>query len=365
MNSSEEDASEKSFDPTPQRIEKAREEGDLARSPDLDAAAAQAGFLLAALGFGATALGGSALAGAWMLGQADSLAAQAAQGGTAALAGPVQAMLTPLLPFVLVPGVAVVASLVFQRSVVIAPVRVVPKWSRISPVSNVMQKFGRAGLFEFAKSAVKMGIVTLLLGSWLVIQAEPILAAALLQPGPATALLLGQVTGFLALVCCVSAAMGMLDWVFQQAEHRRRLRMSRQEILEEMKSSEGDPHVKALRRERGRAMANNRMLGDVAGADVVIVNPLHYAVALRWDRTAPGAPVCVAKGVDEIAARIRERAALAGVPIHRDPPTARLLYASVDLGQQIMPEHYRAVAAAIRFADALGRRARAARPGPR
>lgn len=363
MTGEDEDASEKSFDPTPHRIEQARQEGDVARSPDLDAAAAQTGFLLAALGFGATALGGSALAGAWVLGQADRLAAQAEQAGTAALAGPVQAMLTPLLPFVLVPALAVVASLVFQRSVVIAPVRLAPKWSRISPVANVVQKFGRAGLFEFAKSVFKMALVTLLLGSWLVTQAEPILAAAQLQPGPATALLLQQVMGFLALACCVSAALGVLDWVFQQAEHRRRLRMSRREILEEMKSSEGDPHIKALRRERGRAMANNRMLADVAGADVVIVNPLHYAVALRWDRGKPGAPVCVAKGVDEIAARIRERAALAGVPIHRDPPTARLLHASVDLGQQILPEHYRAVAAAIRFADAVGRRAKAARKG--
>ena len=105
----------------------------------------------------------------------------------------------------------------------------------------------------------------------------------------------------------------------------------------------------------------NQMMAEVAKADVVIVNPTHYAVALKWDRRARRAPVCVAKGVDEIAARIRERAAAAGVPIHRDPPTARALYASVDLGCEIRPDQYRAVAAAVRFAEAMRKRAKALR----
>ncbi|MGB8814338.1 MAG: EscU/YscU/HrcU family type III secretion system export apparatus switch protein, partial [Paracoccaceae bacterium] len=122
--------------------------------------------------------------------------------------------------------------------------------------------------------------------------------------------------------------------------------------------SEGDPHAKAQRRQRGYDIATNKMLADVATADVIVVNPTHYAVALKWDRTAKRAPICVAKGVDEIAARIRERAAEAGVPIHRDPPTARALHASVELGQEIRPEHYRAVAAAVRFAEAMRRRAK-------
>ena len=105
----------------------------------------------------------------------------------------------------------------------------------------------------------------------------------------------------------------------------------------------------------------NRMLADVATADVVVVNPTHYAVARKWHREKRQAPICVAKGVDEIAARIRARAAEHGVPIHSDPPTARALHASVEIGQQIAPEHYRAVAAAIRFAQAMRRRARRGR----
>jgi flagellar biosynthetic protein FlhB len=99
------------------------------------------------------------------------------------------------------------------------------------------------------------------------------------------------------------------------------------------------------------------MLAEVPRADVVIVNPTHFAVALRWDRAALGAPVCVAKGEGELARRIRARAEEAGVPIRRDPPTARALFAAVAVGESIREEHFRAVAAAIRFADAMRKRA--------
>ena len=133
-------------------------------------------------------------------------------------------------------------------------------------------------------------------------------------------------------------------------------------MREEAKQSEGDPHMKAQRRSRAEAIATNRMLLDVPKADVVIVNPTHYAVALKWSRTRGSAPVCVAKGEDELALRIREIAATARMPVHADPPTARALHATVAIGREIAPEHYRAVAAAIRFADRMRKAARA--PGP-
>ena len=100
------------------------------------------------------------------------------------------------------------------------------------------------------------------------------------------------------------------------------------------------------------------MMSDVPGADVVIVNPTHYAVALKWDRLTGEAPVCVAKGVDEVARKIREVAEDAGVPIHSDPPTARALYATTEIGNQITPDHYRPVAAAIRFSETMRRKMR-------
>ena len=135
--------------------------------------------------------------------------------------------------------------------------------------------------------------------------------------------------------------------------------MTHQELKDENKQSEGDPHMRASRRDRGREIASNRMLHDVPNADVVIVNPTHYAVALKWSRAENAVPVCVAKGADELARRIRVRAEQAGVPIHSDPPTARSIHAMVEVGQMIHPDHYKAVAAAIVFADRMRARQRA------
>ena len=116
--------------------------------------------------------------------------------------------------------------------------------------------------------------------------------------------------------------------------------------------------LKQQRRQKGIAIAMIQMLADVPTADVIVVNPTHYAVALKWSRESAGAPICVAKGVDEIAARIRDLATENMVPIHSDPPTARTLFATVKVGDEISPEHYGAVAAAIRFAESVAQKAK-------
>jgi flagellar biosynthetic protein FlhB len=213
-------------------------------------------------------------------------------------------------------------------------------------------------LTDFLKGAAKMILVGSVLAGFLVARLPEVMATAALAPGQVARHMAGLLMSFLALALVLALALGGLDLLLQRARFLRRNRMTRQELIEEMKRSEGDPHLKAQRRQRGREIATNRMLADVPKADVVVVNPTHYAVALRWDRKARRAPVCVAKGTDEIAARIRERAAAAGVPIHRDPPTARALHATLEIGQEVRPDQYRAVAAAIRFADAMRQRAR-------
>ena len=127
---------------------------------------------------------------------------------------------------------------------------------------------------------------------------------------------------------------------------------------EEHKKAEGDPMVKSQRRQRAQEIAMNQMMHEVPKSDVVIVNPTHYAVALKWNRAAGGAPVVAAKGIDGVALRIREAAMAANVPIHHDPPTARALEATTEIGAEIEPAHYQAVAAAIRFSEAMRRKAR-------
>jgi flagellar biosynthesis protein FlhB len=134
--------------------------------------------------------------------------------------------------------------------------------------------------------------------------------------------------------------------------------MSRKELMDETKDAEGDPHMKQQRRQKGQELAMNQMMADVPEADVVLVNPTHYAVALKWSRMPGAAPVCVAKGIDEMALAIRKKAIEAGVPVHSDPPTARALFASVAIGQEIPEKTYRAVAAAIRFAEEIRQKAR-------
>jgi flagellar biosynthetic protein FlhB len=165
--------------------------------------------------------------------------------------------------------------------------------------------------------------------------------------------MLQMLTQFVIAVLIVSAAIAAIDYAWQRHSHLAKNRMTRQEVLDETKRSEGDPHLKARRRQRGQELATNRMLSDVKDAAVVVVNPTHYAVALAWTPQDDTPPVCVAKGVDEIAARIREEAQIHGVPIHSDPSTARALHASVSLGDPIEREHFAAVAAAIRFAQRM------------
>ena len=184
-----------------------------------------------------------------------------------------------------------------------------------------------------------------------------ILSASAAPAKSSILLMMNLLFRFLFIVIAIALAIGVVDFLWQYAEHMRKNRMSRKEIQDETKDAEGDPHVKQQRRQRAQEIATNQRMSDVPDADVVIVNPTHFAVALKWSRTVGSAPVCVAKGVDEVAAVIRSVAAEAGVPVHSDPPTARALHATVEIGQEIPEEHYRPVAAAIRFAETMRKRA--------
>jgi flagellar biosynthesis protein FlhB len=293
-----------------------------------------------------------------VLGQADRLSSLLATEGRAPVAGMILSFAVPPIALLLVAPVLVLALLVTTRGIVFAPTKLAPKLSRISVMAAAGQKFGLEGMVEFAKSTVKLCVVSLILYSFLAGRLEDILGSLYLTPAMSATLMARLVLKFLFIVFLIQVLLGGVDYLWQVYRHGQRHRMSRKEMMDEYKDSEGDPHLKSARRQRAQEVATNRMLTDVSSANVVVVNPTHYAVALKWDRAKGGAPVCVAKGVDEIARKIRERAAEHGVPIHSDPPTARAIHASVDIGQEIKADHYRAVAAAIRFADAMRRKAR-------
>jgi len=355
---SEDDSSvEKEFEPTEHKLAEQRRKGEVPRSTDLNAAAAILGLLLAGLTLGQVMLTQLGTLGAVLLGQADQLAPLFSDRAIPPMGGVLAKVALATLPLFALPLVMVLGSLMLQRAIIFAPEKLHPKLSRISLLANAKQKFGPEGLFEFGKSAVKLGIITSLLWLFLAQNLELILGSMTLSAAIASVEMLHLLLRFLALVFAVWLALGAVDYLWQRAQHHHRNRMSHQEMRDELKQSEGDPHAKGERRRRGREIASNRMLDNVASASVVIVNPTHFAVALKWSPQSLGAPVCVAKGVDEIAARIRERARAAGVPIHSDPVTARALFASVKLDSEVRPEHYAAVAAAIRFAETMRARA--------
>jgi flagellar biosynthetic protein FlhB len=357
MSAGEEPASDKEHEPSQKRLDDARRKGDLAKSLELSGAGAYAGLLLAMLAGGAafTQAGTAAMI---LIDQAPELAELAAGSARSVAGGLVGAILLPLGLLFLLPMLASLATLIAQQAVVVAPSRLEPKLQRISPLATAKHKFGPEGLMEFAKSFGKLVLVSVILTVFLSGRAEDILTAAALPPEEGLRLLGNLVVVFMLYIIVLTAAIGALDYLWQRHALMQRNRMSRKEMMDEMKESEGDPYAKRARRERGQELALNQMLADVAEASVVIVNPTHYAVALKWRRGSPTPPIVVAKGVDDVAARIREKAAEAGVPIHRDPPTARALHATVEIGRPIDQGHYRAVAAAIRFAEAMRRKAR-------
>lgn len=356
---SEEEDGEKQHAPSQKRLDDARARGEIPKSVDLNTAASYAGLLIIALVSGAGMLQHFGNAAMVLLEQSDRLAPLIFAAAPAPVLGLTRGFLFAVAPIFFLPMAFVLAALIGQRALHFAPEKLMFKLSRISPIALAKQKFGRDGLFEFGKSFAKLLVVAVLLGLLLNHNAPEILATQAIAPTQSVALMLQLLVQLLFLVAIAIAVFGGVDYMWQRAEHLRRNMMSHQEVIDEMKDAEGDPHVKQQRRQRGQDIATNQMLQDVATADVIVVNPTHYAVALKWTRKDRSAPICVAKGVDEIAARIREKAAELGVPIHSDPPTARAVYASVKIGQQILPEHYRAVAAAIRFAESMRKRKKA------
>lgn len=346
---SDEDKDDRQHEPTEQKLRRAREKGDIVRSPEIGVALSYLG-MLAAL----------TIAGAWLLPQWQTMAARA----LGAEPWPARGAMD------LARGLAgrsasgccgcrcSLAGQAIARGLRFTPSRLVPDLKKINPIKNAAQKFGRSGLTSFALSLAKVALVAV--GGWFLFAR---LIERISASGGASGIVWVSGIGLilreaLMLALQIAAVFALIDYVFKWFEHRRRNRMTRRELRDEHKDSEGDPHLKQARRQRAVDIALSSMLADVENADVVIVNPTHYAVALAWKRGSGRAPVCVAKGVDAVAARIRERAKEHGVPIWSDPPCARAIHAAVAIGAEIEREHFGPVAAAIRFAEAMRVKAR-------
>ena len=239
MADKQEDAS-KEHEPTPKKLEDARKKGDVARSTDLNVAAAYCGMLVAFVVAGSFGFDGFGSALAGLLGDAVSYAGDFLGGGSDRAAGAlIMSVVVSIGPIFLVPAVFVLVSIVGQRSFVVAPTKIMPKLSRISPIENAKNKFGANGLFEFGKSTAKLTLYSILLGVFLYRNAERIIAALLLPPSMVGVALAQLSTEFLFIVLCIAGAIGVIDLLWQKAEYIRRNMMSLKELGTRQKKAKG------------------------------------------------------------------------------------------------------------------------------
>jgi flagellar biosynthesis protein FlhB len=344
----ESDPSGKTEEPTPRRLEEARRKGDVAKSMDLPQAASLA-----------AAAGVMAMAGAWMarnltqtltpfIAHPDSMSLQG--GGATEVARAAMMAAAPIL--VLVLGAAALAGAfgnLIQHGLMWSPDKLKPQLSKVSPMSGLKRMFGIDGLVQFLKSLFKIAVVAAI--AFLVLKPRSAHVSELAALDPA-AILPVCAAALKALVFAVVAVMGvgaLVDFLWQRHRFMQKMRMSREEVKEDFRQSEGDPHVKAKLKQMRAERSRRRMMQAVPKATVVVMNPTHYAVALRYEAGETLAPECVAKGVDSLALKIREIAEEHKVPVIEDPPLARALYAAVEVDRAIPQQHFEAVAKIIGF----------------
>jgi len=352
--------SSKTEDATPRKLEEARKQGNVAKSQDVPQWAT-----LAAVTAVILTMGGSLSANL-----ANQLIPFIAHSGDTQLegGGAVVVMRQALgagAPFIIsvlaAAAFAGAAGNLIQHGFLLTPSRLAPDPSRISPAKGFQRMFGLDGLIHFLKSLLKLAIVGGV--AYLALKPHFTEFQKLPEVDP-MAMLVVAADMLKTLIYGVLTLFGIgagIDWLWQRQRFMQRMRMSKQEVKEDFKQSEGDPHIKARIRQLRVQRAKQRMMQNVPKATVVVMNPTHYAVALRYESGETDAPVCVAKGLDLIALRIREVAEANGVPVIEDPPLARALFATTEIDETIPREHYEAVAKVIGFVMQQSKRRRARR----
>jgi flagellar biosynthetic protein FlhB len=244
--------------------------------------------------------------------------------------------------------VAGIGASILQNSPRMVLDRVQPKLSRVSPAQGWNRLFGAQGLAEFLKSVGKLVLTISFLAFTLRGVQSTILEGMLTETGTFALVIRDLMIQILVTVTLVMAIIAAIDLIWQRFHWRQDLRMTRQEVKDELKQSDGDPVVKARMRSVQRDRARQRMMGAVPRATLVIANPTHFSIALRYDRDTDAAPVVVAKGQDLLALRIREIAAEHGIPVFENVELARSMYKQVSVDSMIPPQFYQAVAELIR-----------------
>ena len=224
-----------------------------------------------------------------------------------------------------------------------------PKFSKLNPVSGFKRIFSASSLVELLKALLKLGLVGYMVYSYLKGQINQIFLLYDMTVKQAVGLV-GEIIVDLGIrVAAAYIAIAALDYAYQKWKYKDDLKMTKQEVKDEYKEQEGDPQVKSKQKQKMREASMRRMMQELPTADVVITNPTHYAVAIRYRRDEDDAPIVIAKGADYLAQKIKEVAKENDIYITEDKPLARMLYANVEIGQMIPPELYEAVANVLAF----------------
>lgn len=267
--------------------------------------------------------------------------------------------LTKLLMMGIVPLILALAaafgSSYLQFGLLWSPEHLMPSLDKISPLAGLGRIFSMRSFTEFLKGLLKIAIVGSVVTSLLLPAMRDVHHLIGLEPIQVLIIAKGMVVHLLIGVLSVIFAITIFDFFYQRFQHTRSLRMSRQELKEEFRDTEGDPIVKGRLRQLRMERARRRMMAEVPKSDVVVTNPTHYAVALKYDQATMAAPRLIAKGIDKAAQRIREIAKENDIPVIENPPLARGLHAAVELDQEIPPEFYKAVAEVISYIMKLKR----------
>lgn len=353
-----EDLGEKTEEATPKRRQEAREEGNIAKSQDLASA------LLLLVGVLLVWAVLSRAAGGLRIMVENALAADVIGNPTdpddvlMAVTHVAASVLRWLIPMVLVTWVFAYLVHFWQVGWLVSSKVLQPKWSKLNPISGFKRVFGVRGMVKAAMDVGKVAIVLTVAAITILSHEAQVLVLPQLSALAAASLVSGLVLEVALKVVAVLIILGIIDFAFQRMRHSRDLRMTKQQVKDEMKQSEGDPEVKRRRLRMQQQITMQRISTSVPKADVIVTNPEHIAIAIQYDASKMHAPKVVAKGADFLALRIRQIAMKHGIPIIERKPLARALYKQVGVGQEVPPEFYKAVAEILAYVYRLsGRKA--------
>lgn len=342
-----ENGADRSEDPTQKKLDEALERGDVVKSQEVNTWFIIAGATLILLSFSGTMSNGLQASLRGFLANAHDIPVdgRGIMRMTSTLGLEIFAALG--IPF-LVLVLAAIAGNMVQHRLVWSMESLKPKLSKVSPGAGFKRLFSKQALANFAKGLIKLALIGTVMTMMLWPERRRLDTMVTIDPAAILPMVRTLALGVTGTVVAILAIIAAADYLFQYREWFERQKMSLQEIKDEFKQSEGDPMIKGRIRQMRLARMKRRMMADVPKASVIITNPTHFAVALQYER-GMNAPLCVAKGMDAVALKIREIAAKHNIPIVENPPLARALHATVEVDREIPTEHYKAVAEVIGY----------------